>query len=89
MQTRRCGRSLMGKLAIHLGMSSSSNAHETSILFAYPKELEARRADYPLLFDTFYPSFKEEKGIKEYLASDRRLPYSMGLFRHYPELDRQ
>lgn len=57
--------------------------------FAFPKELEARSNDYPLLFGTFYPSIKEEKHLKEYLASDRRLPYSMGVFRHYPELDRQ
>jgi glutathione S-transferase len=25
----------------------------------------------------------------EYLGSERRLPYSEGVFRHYPELDRQ
>ncbi|KAF2139645.1 uncharacterized protein K452DRAFT_231908 [Aplosporella prunicola CBS 121167] len=57
--------------------------------FAFPKEMEARKKEFPLLFATFYPSFKEEKGIKEYLASERRLKYSMGLYRHYPELDRQ
>lgn len=57
--------------------------------FAFPKEMEAQKSKFPLLFSTFYPSFKEEKGIKDYLASDRRLPYSMGLYRHYPELDRQ
>lgn len=57
--------------------------------FAYPKELAAREKDYPLLFGTFYPSVKEEPGVKEYLASDKRLKYSMGVFRYYPELDRQ
>jgi glutathione S-transferase len=57
--------------------------------FAFPKEIEAREKDYPLLFGTFYPNIQEEKGLKEYLASDRRQPYSMGIFRHYPELDRQ
>jgi glutathione S-transferase len=51
--------------------------------------MSAIRKKYPLIFDTFYPGIKEEKGIKEYLAGDRRLPYSMGVFRHYPELDRQ
>lgn len=56
--------------------------------FAFPKEIEARRKDFPLIFDTFYPSLKEEKGIKEYLSSERRLEYSSGLFRRYPELDR-
>lgn len=57
--------------------------------FAFPKEMEARATEYPLLFDTFYPGIKEEKWLKEYLNSGKRKPYSMGVFRHYPELDRQ
>jgi glutathione S-transferase len=61
----------------------------SGLLFAFPKELEARKGDYKLLFDTFYPSVQEQNGLKEYLASDRRLPFSLGIFRHYPELDRQ
>jgi glutathione S-transferase len=60
-----------------------------SIQFAFPKEVSAISKDYPRIFDTFYPGIKEEKGIKDYLASDRRLKYSMGVFRHYPELDRE
>jgi glutathione S-transferase len=57
--------------------------------FAFPKEVEAREKDYELLFGTFYPSVQERSGLKEYIASDRRKPFSMGIFRHYPELDRQ
>ncbi|KAF2793607.1 glutathione S-transferase protein-like protein [Melanomma pulvis-pyrius CBS 109.77] len=57
--------------------------------FAFPKELEAREKEFPLLFGTFYLRVQEHKGLKEYLASGRRQPYSMGIFRHYPELDRQ
>ncbi|KAF2664166.1 hypothetical protein BT63DRAFT_429693 [Microthyrium microscopicum] len=57
--------------------------------FAFPKEMKAREGDYPLLFGTFYPSVEGEKGIKEYLGSERRLKYGMGIFRDYPELDRQ
>ena len=57
--------------------------------FAFPKEMAAREKEFPLIFGTFVPSFKSEKGIKEYLASDRRQKYSMGIYRHYPELDRQ
>lgn len=57
--------------------------------FAFPKELKAREKDYPLIFTKFYPGIQEEKGIKEYLASGRRIPYSNGVFRHYSELDRQ
>ena len=57
--------------------------------FAFPKELAARESEFPLMLGKFYPGIKEIKKIKEYLASERRLDYSMGIFRHYPELDRQ
>lgn len=57
--------------------------------FAFPKEMEVRKGEFELLFGTFYGSVKEASGVKEYLASDRRQPFSMGVFRHYPELDRQ
>lgn len=57
--------------------------------FAFPKEMEARKSEYPQLLDTFYQSVKQEGGLKDYLQSDRRLPYSQGVFRYYPELDRQ
>ena len=55
--------------------------------YAFPKALKARKDEFPLLIGTFYSSFREEKGIKDYLASDRRLPFGNGLFRQYPELD--
>lgn len=61
----------------------------SGLLFAFPKEMEARKGDYELLFETFYESVKETSGVKEYLASDRRKPFSTGVYRHYPELDRQ
>lgn len=51
--------------------------------------MKARSSEFPLVFRKFYPGIREEKGIKEYLASDRRLPYSMGLYRQYKELDRE
>lgn len=57
--------------------------------FAFPKECEVRKKDYPLLIGTFYQSVQEEKGLKEYMGSDRRLKFSNGLFRNYPELDRE
>jgi glutathione S-transferase len=57
--------------------------------FAFPKEMKAREKEFPLLLGTFYPSINELPGLKEYLASNRRKPYSMGIFRHYRELDRQ
>ena len=61
----------------------------TRLEFAFPKELAARAKDFPLLCGEFYYSFMEHIGIKQYLASDRRLKYSNGVFRYYPELDRQ
>jgi len=38
---------------------------------------------------TLYKAVQERPRIKEYLASDRRQKYSMGIYRHYPELDEQ
>lgn len=58
------------------------------LMYAFPKEMKHQAKQYPLLVQTFYPSVKEIEGIKEYLASDRRMKYSMGIFRLYPELDR-
>lgn len=55
--------------------------------FAFPKEMEARSKEFPELLGTFYNSVKEE--LKEYLNSSRRLKYSQGVYRYYPELDRQ
>jgi len=69
-----------------------SQANEDgSLKFAFPKEMTAREGEkeFPDLCGTFYPNIKEKSGIKEYLASDRRAPYSQGIFRHYPELDRE
>jgi glutathione S-transferase len=58
------------------------------MFYAFPNEMKARAGDYPLLFK-LYSSVKEERGIKEYLRSGRRLKFNeLGVFRHYPELDR-
>ena len=59
------------------------------LLFAFPKEMEARKGEFEAVMGRFYEGVKGEEGLKGYLASERRLPYSMGLFRQYPELDRQ
>lgn len=59
--------------------------------FAFPKELGAREeaGEFPTLLKTFFSSVPGHGQLKEYLESDRRKPYSQGIFRHYPELDRQ
>lgn len=54
--------------------------------FAFPKEMSVRKGEFKELFK-FYDGLKGE--LKEYLESKRRLPYSDGVFRYYPELDRQ
>ncbi|KAF2773039.1 glutathione S-transferase protein-like protein [Teratosphaeria nubilosa] len=59
------------------------------IKFAFPWESEALEKKFPQLMVAFYRGVREEKGVKEYLGSGRRLKYSMGVFRYYPELDRQ
>ncbi|KAL5113656.1 hypothetical protein ACEQ8H_008471 [Pleosporales sp. CAS-2024a] len=61
----------------------------SGLCFAFPREMEARKKEFPLLFDTFFPSVQEHSGIKNYLGSDRRKAFSMGIYRHYPELDRE
>jgi glutathione S-transferase len=61
----------------------------SGLMYAFPKEMEARKSEFPTLFGSFYPNVQEQNGVKEYLASDRRQKFSMGIFRHYPELDRQ
>lgn len=59
------------------------------LFFAFPNEMEAREKEFDVLLRDFYTSMKDGSGIHEYLQSQRRLPYSQGVFRHYPELDRQ
>jgi len=56
--------------------------------FAFPKEWQARSNEFEELLGPYYENIKTEGGLKDYLTSKRRLPYSMGVFRYYPELDR-
>ncbi|KAF3909985.1 hypothetical protein ABW20_dc0109446 [Dactylellina cionopaga] len=58
------------------------------VSFAFPKKVEQLRGDegYKALF-AWYDTLKEEAWLKEYLESNRRLPYSKGIFRYYAELD--
>ncbi|KAH9836270.1 glutathione S-transferase C-terminal-like protein [Rhodofomes roseus] len=58
------------------------------LLFAFPRRMGAVKesGEYPDVF-ALYERVKGEKGIKEYIASGRRQKFSLGLFRHYEELD--
>jgi len=59
-----------------------------AVSFAFPKRIAALKAtgNYKNLF-ALRERIANEKNIKEYLASDRRLPFGEGVFRYYPELD--
>lgn len=48
------------------------------LFYAFPREMEGRKEKFKQLLVEFYGSIREEKGLKEYLSSGRRLKYSMG-----------
>ncbi|GAA5868508.1 hypothetical protein JCM8547_006294 [Rhodosporidiobolus lusitaniae] len=56
--------------------------------FALPNLLARIMPEYPKL-EAHYQRVRSAPRIKSYLESDRRQKYSMGMFRHYPELDEE
>jgi len=55
----------------------------------FPRRMAAIERDYPRVI-AIHDQVAELPGIRAYLRSDRRLPFSTeGIFRHYPELDRE
>ncbi|KAL6722225.1 hypothetical protein ACLMJK_001332 [Lecanora helva] len=58
------------------------------VTFAFPKAIQElkKSGKYERVF-ALYDKVKERERIKAYLDSDRRKDYSMGIWRHYPELD--
>ncbi|KAJ6441527.1 glutathione S-transferase protein [Purpureocillium lavendulum] len=56
--------------------------------YAFPKSMgELKKSGkYDGVFK-LYDAVKERPNIKKYLESDRRTPYSSGIWRHYPELE--
>ncbi len=56
--------------------------------YAFPRATETFASTYPLL-TALRDSVAERPMIAAYLACDRRIPFNTtGVFRHYPELDR-
>ncbi|KAM0204069.1 hypothetical protein ACHAPA_008383 [Fusarium lateritium] len=58
--------------------------------FAFPKSIEALKQSGK--FDgvfKLYDAVKERPNISKYLQSDRHIPYSEGVWRHYPELEEE
>ena len=58
------------------------------VQFAFPKAMGnlQKSKKYNGVFG-LVDRVRNRDNIKEYLASDRRQPYNMGIYRHYPELD--
>ncbi|MBB5709994.1 glutathione S-transferase [Sphingomonas xinjiangensis] len=57
--------------------------------YMFPKRMQAIEGDYPALL-AIHGRVRELPGIRDYLASDRRIPFKQdGIFRQYPELDAQ
>ena len=56
--------------------------------FAFPRRTAAlhKSGEYEKVF-ALKARIEKEAGIKIYIAEGRRQPFSLGLFRHYPELD--
>ena len=54
--------------------------------FAYPKNLKKIAGDIPNLL-ALQKTIRERPNIAAYMQSDRRKPFSNGIFRHYAELD--
>ena len=55
--------------------------------YAFAQRMKAIEGDYPKLI-ACHNAVAELAGIKDYLASERRLAFNEdGIFRHYPELD--
>ncbi len=58
------------------------------VSYAFPNAVEKARAGgkYEKVW-SLYERVKGREEIKEYLESDRRMPYGKGIWRHYDELD--
>jgi glutathione S-transferase len=56
--------------------------------YAFPRILAKLEGDYPRVA-ALHDRVALRPRVRDYLASERRIPFNeMGIFRHYPELDR-
>jgi glutathione S-transferase len=56
------------------------------LTFAFPRRMARIGSDTPRVL-ALHDAVKRLPELQHYLSSDRRLPFSDGIFRHYPELD--
>lgn len=54
--------------------------------FAFPRAMKAAEKQFKRV-SALHDRVQERPALAAYLASERRLPFSQGVFRHYPELD--
>lgn len=54
--------------------------------FAFPKRMKALGGDYPRV-RKLHAAVAGLPELQDYLSSDRRIAFSDGIFRHYPEID--
>jgi glutathione S-transferase len=54
--------------------------------YAFPRRMSTLAGQYPKIM-RLYERVAALPELQAYLSSERRLPYSDGIFRHYPELD--
>ena len=54
--------------------------------YAFPRRMAAVGGDYPQLMK-LHDAVAALPELQDYLSSDRRIAFSDGIFRHYPELD--
>jgi glutathione S-transferase len=77
---------LLGRKATYVDLSMFQVIE--GLRYAFPKAAKVFEQDVPGLV-SIRDKVAARPGIKAYLASPRRIAFNeMGIFRHYPELDR-
>lgn len=83
MQPRRVHRAVIPNLRADTDIKCVDG-----LKYMFPKAMKKMQSsgDYNGIF-ALHEAVKDRPKIKEYLASDRRQKYSMGIYRYYEELD--
>ncbi|MCZ4094566.1 glutathione S-transferase [Sinorhizobium psoraleae] len=86
-QNPRAGTHIVGDRLSYVDLSLFQVVE--GLRYAFPKAMRDYEANIPGLI-ALRDAVAERPNIRSYLASDRRLSFNeAGIFRHYPELDRQ
>jgi glutathione S-transferase len=83
--TRNGGKHIVGDAITYVDLSLFQVME--GLKYAFPRAMQSSASRYPALTAS-HAAVKARPNIKQYLASDRRVPFNeSGIFRHYPELD--